>query len=84
MNWRRKGPKGCYTTRVGSRLAFLERALPPYHEIFWLLHAPEPGGYVTHTLAAKTREDVFVLAERILTPPVETETSSETPVEGAA
>jgi hypothetical protein len=31
-----------------------------------LLHAPEPGGYVTHTLAAKTNKDVFVLADTML------------------
>jgi hypothetical protein len=66
--WRRKGPKGCFARRIDKRLAFLERAKPPFDKLFWLLHAPEPGGYVTHTLAAKTREDVFVLADRLLEP----------------
>jgi hypothetical protein len=44
----------------------LERAKPPFEKLFWLLHSPEPGGYVTHTLAAKTNKDVFALADAML------------------
>ena len=69
--WKRKGPKGCYRAIHEGRIVLLERARPPFEKLFWLLHAPEPGGYVTHTLAAETREDVFKLAEAMLTRRVE-------------
>ena len=65
--WKRKGPKGCYRKVHEGRVVFLERAKPPFEKLFWLLHAPEPNGYVTHTLAAKTNKDLFVLADAMLT-----------------
>jgi hypothetical protein len=64
--WKRKGPKGCYRKVHEGRVVFLERAKPPFEKLFWLLHTPEPGGYVTHTLAAKTNKDVLVLADAML------------------
>jgi hypothetical protein len=64
--WKRKGPKGCYETMIEGRKTFLSRAGGPYGLILWSLHIPEPGGYYIHTLAARTKQDIFRLADRVI------------------
>jgi hypothetical protein len=66
MNWKRKGPKGCYRAKHNGRVVLLERAKAPYLN-FWLLHQPDgKGGLTTDTLFAETVEDALKLAESVL------------------
>lgn len=67
INWKRKGPKGCYRAKHNGQTVLLERVRPPYVD-FWLLHRPDnKGGLTTETLFAKTFEDAWKLSESVLT-----------------
>jgi hypothetical protein len=66
IEWKRKGPKGCYRTVHEGRVVLLERARPPA-EVMWLLHRPDgKGGLTTETLYAKTTEMALKTADALL------------------
>ncbi len=66
IEWKRKGPKGCYRTVHEGRIILLERARPPA-EVVWLLHRSDgQGGLVTDTLYGPTVEVALQTADALL------------------